>query len=121
MTESGKLPRKANVFRDRFKDRTVIYKNKPLRSVLADLGKQEITSVLIEGGGRLLGNALDERLIDKVQVYVAPLLTGGPVIAFGAKGAPDTSSAAHLHRITFTKVGADLCVIGYSDRGRSES
>ena len=113
MTRRGRLPRDANVFRDRFKDRTVIYKNKSLRSVLRDLGKQKITSVLIEGGGQLLGHALDEGLIDKIQIYVAPLLTAGPVVAFGANGAADTSSAAHVDRIVFTKIGADICVAGY--------
>jgi len=121
MTRSGKLPRNAKVFRDRFKDRTVIYKNKSLRSVLAELGKQQITSVLIEGGGQLLGHALDECLIDKIQVYVAPLLTGGPVIAFGANGAANTAAAAQVDRITFAKVGADVCVTGYPRHGHVEN
>ena len=119
MTQSGKLPRDANVFRDRFKNRTVIYKNKSLRSVLADLGRQEVTSVLIEGGGQLLGHALDEGLIDKIQVYVAPLLTGGPVIAFGANGAASTATSEYVDQITFAKIGPDVCVTGYPRFGQA--
>jgi len=55
--------------------------------VLRDLGRREITSVLIEGGGDVLSQALDQRLIDKVQIYIAPIFTGGNVLAFGGNGA----------------------------------
>jgi riboflavin biosynthesis pyrimidine reductase len=64
--------------------RTLIYKGKPLAAVLKDLGKRSVTSVLIEGGGKVLGEALDARLIDKVQIYLGSILTGGPAIAFQA-------------------------------------
>ena len=112
LTRTGKLPRQAQVFRDRFRDRTVVYK-KSLPAVLADLGRREITSVLIEGGGEILGQALDERLIDKVQIYVASLLTGGPVAAFAGKGCASSSEAARLERIWFAEIGGDVCVTGY--------
>ncbi len=64
--------------------------------VLADLGRREITSVLIEGGGNVLGQAFDARLVDKVQFYLAPLLTGGPVLAVPGKGAGSTADGAAL-------------------------
>jgi diaminohydroxyphosphoribosylaminopyrimidine deaminase/5-amino-6-(5-phosphoribosylamino)uracil reductase len=89
---------------------------------LAELGSKNITSVLIEGGGDVLGQALDERLIDKVQVYVAPIFTGGPVPAFAGHGAIRTHAAAHLERVRFEKIGPDVCVTGYPkyDRGAKE-
>ena len=55
LSRSGKLPRTAHLFADRFADRTLVYQDKALRQVLADLGRREITSVLIEGGGNVLG------------------------------------------------------------------
>jgi diaminohydroxyphosphoribosylaminopyrimidine deaminase/5-amino-6-(5-phosphoribosylamino)uracil reductase len=113
VSRTGKLPRNAKMFTDRFRDRTLVFRNKQLASVLADLGRREITSVLIEGGGEILGEALDRKLIDKVQVYVAPLLTGGPVVAFGGKGCGSTAEAAKLERVEFSKVGGDLLVTGY--------
>ena len=113
MTRSGNLPRQARMFQDRFRGRTVVYRKKSLRSVLNDLGKREVTSVLIEGGGDILGQALDDRLIDKVQIYVAPLFTGGPVIAFGGKGCANTAGAARIERISFSKIGSDIWVSGY--------
>jgi diaminohydroxyphosphoribosylaminopyrimidine deaminase/5-amino-6-(5-phosphoribosylamino)uracil reductase len=113
LTRSGQLPRTANLFTDRWADRTLIYRNQGLKAVLRDLGKREVTSVLIEGGGDVLGQALDARVIDKVQLYLAPILTGGPVLAFAGKGAASTKTALRLTRMTFEKIGDDLCVTGY--------
>ena len=113
MTHSGNLPRKARIFTDRHAKKTLVYKNEPLAAVLADLGKKDVTSVMIEGGGSLLGHALDQRLIDKVQIYLGPILTGGPVLAFAGTGSGSTSDSARLERIHFEKIGRDLCVLGY--------
>ena len=113
ITRSGKLPPGARVLTDRFSKQTRVYQNEPLATVLADLGAKNITSVLVEGGGDVLGQALDERLIDKVQVYVAPIFTGGPTPAFSGQGAVRTNEAARLERIRFERIGRDLCISGY--------
>ena len=113
ITRSGKLPSRARVFADRRGKKTLVYRNEPLAAVLADLGKKNVVSVMIEGGGEVLGHALDQRLIDKVQIYIAPIFTGGGVPAFGASGAGSTFDSARLDRITFEKIGPDLCVTGY--------
>ena len=93
----------------------------PLAGVLADLGQKNVTSVMIEGGGEILGHALDERLIDKVQIYIAPIFTGGPVVGFGGRGAVRTPDGAHLERIKFEKIGPDICVTGYPKYDRAAS
>lgn len=113
LTRSGKLPRKARLFTDRHRERTIIYGRQSLSSVLQDLGRKDVTSVLIEGGGDILGQALDARLIDKVQVYFGSIFTGGPVIAFGGKGAPATDAAGRLQRASYAKLGDNICVTGY--------
>jgi diaminohydroxyphosphoribosylaminopyrimidine deaminase/5-amino-6-(5-phosphoribosylamino)uracil reductase len=113
LTRSGKLPKRAKIFTDRFAKRTVVYRNKSLSVVLKDLGRKEITSVLIEGGGEILGQALDERLIDKLQLYVGAILTGGPVLAFAGEGAGSTQEAARLARPTYEKIDNDICITGY--------
>jgi diaminohydroxyphosphoribosylaminopyrimidine deaminase/5-amino-6-(5-phosphoribosylamino)uracil reductase len=101
------------LFRDRFAERTLVYRRKRLGLVLDNLGRKNITSVLIEGGGEILGQALDGALIDKVQVYLGPIMTGGPVLAFAGRGAADTQHAAHLERVSYTRVADNVCVIGY--------
>jgi len=113
LTRSGNLPRRARLLSDRLAARTLIYKGKSLASVLIDLGKRSVTSVLIEGGGEVLGQALDARLIDKVQIYLGPILTGGPVIAFPGYGAKNTRNAIHLGDVSYRRIGENVCVTGY--------
>src|SRR5947199_5082182 len=91
LTRSGKLPRGAHLFSDQFSSRTLIYQRKSLVTVLKNLGQRGITSVLIEGGGNVLSQALDARVVDKVQLYLGPILTGGPVIAVPGHG-PDAAA-----------------------------
>jgi diaminohydroxyphosphoribosylaminopyrimidine deaminase/5-amino-6-(5-phosphoribosylamino)uracil reductase len=113
LTRSGKLPRRARLFSDHLAARTLIYKSKSLADVVKDLGKRGITSVLIEGGGDVLGQALDARLIDKVQLYVGPILAGGPVIAFPGRGADTTPNALRLRNISYRLIGQSVCITGY--------
>ncbi len=112
LTRSGKLPRSAHLFTDRFAGRTLVFRRKALSDVLVELGRREITSVLIEGGGEVLGQAFDARLVDRVQFYVAPLLTGGPVAAVAGKGAASTMQGARLAGIRYEKLGRDLLITG---------
>jgi diaminohydroxyphosphoribosylaminopyrimidine deaminase/5-amino-6-(5-phosphoribosylamino)uracil reductase len=119
ITRSGKLPRNALVFTDRFAKNTHVYRNATLPTILADLGSKNITSVMIEGGADVLGQALDERLIDRVQIYVAPIISGGPIVAFGGRGALRTRDGAHLERVSFEKIGPDICVTGYPKYDRA--
>src|SRR5436305_6917463 len=113
LTKSGRLPRNATIFRDSEKERTLVYRNQSLRAILRDLGRREITSVLFEGGGDVLSQALDQRLIDKVQIYIAPLFTGGGVLAFGGKGAASTQQSLRLESPRYERIGQDICITSY--------
>lgn len=113
ISRSGRLPRHAKLFTDRFAHRTLVYQKKPLDFVLQDLGEKEVTSALIEGGGEILGEALDQRLIDKVQIYLAPILAGGPVLAFPGRGAGTTEGAIRLATMYYERLKDDVCFSGY--------
>jgi diaminohydroxyphosphoribosylaminopyrimidine deaminase / 5-amino-6-(5-phosphoribosylamino)uracil reductase len=113
LTKSGRLPQNATIFQDSKKERTLVYRNKSLRAVLRDLGGREVTSVLIEGGGDVLSQALDQGLIDKVQIYIAPLFTGGNVLAFGGNGAASTQQSLRLGSPRYERIGQDICITGY--------
>lgn len=117
LTRSGKLSSDLKVLHDRYAERTVIYRKRSLDFVLEDLGRKNITSVLIEGGGQILGEALDARLIDKVHLYIAPLLSGGPVLAFAGRGTPHTQNAARLEQVSYRRLASDICVSGYPKYG----
>src|SRR5436190_13998630 len=112
LSGSGKLPRRAHLFSDKDASRTLIYQSKSLAAVLKNLGERGITSVLIEGGGEVLGQALDARIIDKVQLYLGPILTAGPNIAFLGRGTQTASSALRLQRVSYEQVGQTVCIMG---------
>ena len=116
LTRSGSVPRQARLFGKRFAARTLIYKKKSLTDVLKDLGKRNVTSVLIEGGGKVLGSALDGRVIDKVQIYLGSVITGGPTVAFSGRGAKNTACATRLHRVSYHRIGQSVCVTAYPVR-----
>jgi diaminohydroxyphosphoribosylaminopyrimidine deaminase/5-amino-6-(5-phosphoribosylamino)uracil reductase len=120
LTKSGELSRRSNLFQDRFKDRTLVYRNKPLEAVLRDLGRKGVLSVLVEGGGEILGQILDRKLIDKVQLYLAPVFAGGPVVAFAGTGAESTQKALRLEKISYVLIGQVLRVTGYAGANKSE-
>ncbi len=81
------------------------------------LGQREITSVLVEGGGVLLGSLFDLGLIDKVVAFVAPTIIGGksaPSPVAGA-GAAKMADVTRLSRVKTKQFGDDLAIIGYCE------
>ena len=84
----------------------------PLDRVLADLGAQSITSVLVEGGGEVHAAFLQAGVADEAVIYIAPKAVGGPAPSWiGGKGIA-TLQAAYGFRFAGTPVlvGSDLKV-----------
>jgi len=115
-SRSGQIPSDCHLLTDEHRDRTIIYKGKPLAALLLDLGKRGVQHVLIEGGGKTLGEALDRRLIDRIVFYIAPVLLGGPTPALGGHGVPSNESALRLKNPTYRRIGPDLRVEGEIQR-----
>jgi diaminohydroxyphosphoribosylaminopyrimidine deaminase / 5-amino-6-(5-phosphoribosylamino)uracil reductase len=111
LTRSNRLPRKARIFTDEHRRCTLIYRDRSLREVLKDLGQKGITSVLIEGGGTVLGEAFDRRLVDEVHFYFAPLLCGGPDVIAG-QGVGATEESILLLQPQYERRGDDILVAG---------
>ena len=107
LTRRGRIPKDAHLFTDKHRQRTLVYRGKPLRFVLRDLARRGCTSVMIEGGGELLGAAFDARLVDRVHFYLAPLLCGGPNV-IGGRGAGSTSGSIRLKNIHHRRIGPDI-------------
>lgn len=115
VTRRGPLPSEAHLFTDAFKDKTIVVQGKSLRTVLKELGRRQITSVLIEGGMRVLGQAFDHQLVDAVQFYVAPSLIGGPTTAIGGRGVANVRMAPRVRSATYERIGDDFVVQGEVD------
>jgi diaminohydroxyphosphoribosylaminopyrimidine deaminase/5-amino-6-(5-phosphoribosylamino)uracil reductase len=90
-----------------------------LPALLAALGQREVTSLLVEGGGMVLGSFFEARLVDKVLAFLAPLVIGGRDApgAVAGKGVERLAGAARLERVRVERVGEDVLVTGYP-RGR---
>jgi diaminohydroxyphosphoribosylaminopyrimidine deaminase / 5-amino-6-(5-phosphoribosylamino)uracil reductase len=113
LTRSGNLPRRARIFTDRFAHRTLVYRRKSLNFVLRNLGQKNVMSVLIEGGGNVLGQAFDERKIDKIHIYLGPIFTGGPGIALAGRGVSLPRNGPYVEHVQYQRLGHDLCICGY--------
>jgi len=116
-SRSGRIDPKCLLLADEERDRTLVYRGKSLGRVLKDLGSRGVEHVLIEGGGRTLGTAFDQSLVDRIVFYVAPILTGGPVPAVGGIGAKDNISGVRLINTVYKRVGPDLKITAEVARG----
>ena len=86
-----------------------------LSALMKYLGQQQVTSVLVEGGGTLLGSLFDAGLIDKVIVFIGPVIIGGdnartPVAGAGAE---KIAAAQWLENVRVSQIGTDAVIIGY--------
>lgn len=95
----------------------------PLRDGVVDLDslmqflakERNITSIMVEGGGTLLGALFDSGMIDKVTAFVAPTIIGGasaPSPVAGC-GAASMAEALELRSVQWKRFGRDSAVIGY--------
>jgi diaminohydroxyphosphoribosylaminopyrimidine deaminase/5-amino-6-(5-phosphoribosylamino)uracil reductase len=89
-----------------------------LTALAAELARREVTALLLEGGGELNAGFLEGGLVDRVAVFVAPMLLGGrdaptPV---GGPGR-GLKEAFRLTGMTARPVGRDLLIEGDIARG----
>lgn len=84
-----------------------------LEVVLAELGRTGVTSLLVEGGGRVHGSFLQAGLVNEVYLFLAPRFLGAdgvPVVDM--PGAPSVGDNPRLHVDRFRRLGDDLLVVG---------
>lgn len=91
-----------------------------LRTVLEELGRRSLHSVLVEGGAGVAGNLLEAGLIDKVTLFVGPILIGGREApnAIGGRGAERIADALQFENVAVVQRGADLEITGYPAKTR---
>ena len=86
-----------------------------LQPLLQELGRRQIQSLLVEGGGETLGSFFDQRLVDKFYFFYAPKILGGktaPGMLAGA-GVKHLGNALQARDLRVRKLGPDLLVTGY--------
>jgi diaminohydroxyphosphoribosylaminopyrimidine deaminase/5-amino-6-(5-phosphoribosylamino)uracil reductase len=85
-----------------------------LDELLKELGRRQMTNILVEGGGRLLGNLFDLGAIDEVHVFMAPKIAGGKAAAapVAGGGVDRMTNALALKEITIEESAGDVYVHG---------
>ncbi len=80
-----------------------------IRAVLALLSEKKLTSVLVEGGGKLHASVLRENPADEVQVYIAPKIIGGDGISpVGTLGTETMQDAFEMSQPEVQLFGQDV-------------
>jgi diaminohydroxyphosphoribosylaminopyrimidine deaminase/5-amino-6-(5-phosphoribosylamino)uracil reductase len=81
-----------------------------LGAVIAELGRREILSVLLEAGGTLNSAALAAGIVDKMRVFIAPVVAGS---ASTPEATERLRVMQYLRNITVKPFGPDFAVEGY--------
>lgn len=89
-----------------------------LEHLLKRLGERKITNVMVEGGEGIFTSAIEEGIVDKFLLFVAPMLVGGRTAPslFGGAGIEEIGQAFRLNRLRIERLGEDLLIEGYRSR-----
>jgi diaminohydroxyphosphoribosylaminopyrimidine deaminase/5-amino-6-(5-phosphoribosylamino)uracil reductase len=84
-------------------------------TVLRELARREITSLLVEGGKGVFTEALKSGSVDKLFAFVAPVILGGDArfTAVGELGVETIGDALKLRDVRVERVGNDVLIEGY--------
>lgn len=89
-----------------------------LRDLMKKLGKMDVTSLLIEGGAEINASALRSGIVDKVVMFIAPMLMTGKdaLSSLGGASPLRLAEAIKIHDVTVHFAGQDMMVEGYIGR-----
>ncbi|HEX2173165.1 MAG TPA: bifunctional diaminohydroxyphosphoribosylaminopyrimidine deaminase/5-amino-6-(5-phosphoribosylamino)uracil reductase RibD [Dehalococcoidia bacterium] len=87
-----------------------------LAILLGELGRREITTLMVEGGAATLGSFFDQRLVDETWVFLAPIVIGGVAApgAVGGLGVARLSDALRLEDVELETIDGDFLIRGYT-------
>ncbi|CAM2847895.1 bifunctional diaminohydroxyphosphoribosylaminopyrimidine deaminase/5-amino-6-(5-phosphoribosylamino)uracil reductase RibD [Hathewaya histolytica] len=96
------------------------YERVDLQDLMIKLGELRIDSILLEGGSTLNFSALDECIVDKIQIYIAPKIIGGEKAktSIGGRGITLLKDAYKVKNLTSSFTGEDILLEGYIEGGR---
>jgi len=91
-----------------------------LKTLLEELGRRNLLSVLVEGGGEVHAAFFKAGLVDRVFSYVAPMLIGGREAPgpLGGAGVEHLDDATRLSDFDVTRLGDDFLISAYVHRDR---
>lgn len=86
-----------------------------VKSLLKELAKEGVSSVLIEGGGETIASAFEAKVVDKVYFFIAPKVIGGrdATTSVEGPGIAKVGKAIGIKDMTVRKIGDDFLIEGY--------
>jgi diaminohydroxyphosphoribosylaminopyrimidine deaminase/5-amino-6-(5-phosphoribosylamino)uracil reductase len=83
-----------------------------LRDALKKLARLQISNIIVEGGGTLIGSLFDERLVDKILFFISPKIIGGKdaVSSVMGNGVKRIDQAIKLRDLKIRRFGEELLV-----------
>jgi diaminohydroxyphosphoribosylaminopyrimidine deaminase/5-amino-6-(5-phosphoribosylamino)uracil reductase len=86
-----------------------------LAHLMDALGKMGFLSVMIEGGAEINASALQEGVVDKLLLFLAPVLIGGKSTptAVGGEGIETLRQATRVRDVCVERFGEDILIQGY--------
>jgi len=92
-----------------------------MKKLMRELGRNEIVSVLIEGGSKAAASALKSGLVDKVVFFYAPKILGGDSVSMiDGLGIKSVKNAIQVTGVKITRLGEELMVEGYVKKRGAE-
>ena len=90
-----------------------------MNALMAQLGAMELTSLLIEGGSRVLASAFNQAVVDKVFFFYAPKILGGDdgIPICSGPGAEQMAECIRINGIAVHQFGDDVLIEGYVETG----
>ncbi|MFH1061725.1 MAG: bifunctional diaminohydroxyphosphoribosylaminopyrimidine deaminase/5-amino-6-(5-phosphoribosylamino)uracil reductase RibD [Candidatus Omnitrophota bacterium] len=85
-----------------------------IKYLISELAKNEISSILVEGGGKLNGSFFDAKLVDRAFFFIAPKIIGGEhaVSTVAGSGCAKLEHAISLEDVKYLQLGEDLLIEG---------
>lgn len=86
-----------------------------MRDLFKKLARLDITNILVEGGGMLIGSLFDEGLVDKILFFMAPKIIGGKdaISSVEGEGIARINNAVKVKDVHLRRFGEDFLFEGY--------
>lgn len=83
-----------------------------IQELMKQLGEMKIDSIILEGGSTLNFSALESRIVNKVQCYIAPKIFGGVLAKspVGGNGFFEVSGSIGLKNTVITQIDTDYLI-----------
>jgi len=94
-------------------ERAAVWIESNPRRVLARLGAENVTHLLVEGGGQVNASFLEGRMAHRIAFFYAPKVIGGrdAIKAVAGRGAASWRSVIRLRNMVWKRLGPDLLLV----------